>query len=198
MMTLPKPHPTNDGTEASQAYQFVWDIEDRFIGALMSCTAAEIRTLAAIVRPTDIYRPTPRWAYELIVHLALAGIDPNDPRNIIAAAHHHAPSDYHTSDIDLAEKRPHLFVTLCRYLVDVYATGERESLICHTRELLDESFRRTNEQWSVRQGEMSRAVADRQDIRAMHLAMRQDLADIWNRCETAAAITDLSTQETTP
>ncbi|MFA4085255.1 hypothetical protein ONA92_26535 [Mycobacteroides salmoniphilum] len=195
MMTVLQPH---QPTAADEAYQFIWDVEDRFIGALMSCTAAEIRTLAAIVRPTDIYRPTPRWAYELIVHLAHTGIDPNDPRNIIAAAHHHAPSDYHTSDIDLAEKRPHLFVTLCRYLVDVYATGDHETLICHTRELLDESFRRTNEQWSVRQGEMSRAVADRQDIRALHLAMRHDLADIWNRCETAAAINNLRTQENTP
>lgn len=175
-------------TAAVNEYQFIWDIEDQFIGALMGCTAAEVRTVATLVRATDIYRPTPRWAYELIVHLAGEGIDPSDPRHIIDAAHQHAPSDYHTSDIDLAKQRPHLFVTLCRYLVDVYATSAREAILSHTRELLDESLRRTNEQWSVRLGEMSRAMADRQDIRAMHVAMRRDLGDIWARCEAADAL----------
>lgn len=206
MSTQPATAPTQDSDDLGAL--FVWDTEDRLIGSLLYLSAAEVRAIAAVVRPTDIYRPTPRWTYELITHLAAEGIDP-DPRAVMTAARSRTPgehrhpdvldtdrgrhSEYHSSTVDLAEQRPHVYTNLCRYLTDVYTSFTSPfSVITYTRELLELSFRRINKFWSERQGQMSEAMADRQDIAAMHGAMRQDMRDIWNRCEAADALTTLT------
>lgn len=197
---------TQDSTDLGPL--FVWDAEDRLIGELLHMSAGEVRAIAAVVHPTDIYRPTPRWAYELITHLAAEGRNP-DPRDIVIAARTHIPgehrypdaidttrgrhSEYPVSPADLADSRPHVYTNLCRYLIDVYTSGTSPlAVITYAREVLDLSFRRTNKFWHERGAQMSEAMADRQDIAALHIAMRQDLRDIWNRCEAAEAMTTLA------
>ncbi|SLI01001.1 DnaB-like helicase N terminal domain protein [Mycobacteroides abscessus subsp. abscessus] len=187
---------------------FVWDAEDRLVGELLHMSAAHVRAITALVHPTDIHRPTSRWVYELITQLAADDINP-DPRDVMTAARTHTPgehrypdaidiargrhSEYPVSDIDLAESRPHQFKKLCRYLTDVYTSHTSPfAVITYAREVLELSFRRTNKLWNERGAQMSEAMADRQDIAALHLAMRQDMRDIWNRCEAADAMTTLT------
>ena len=62
-----------------------WEPEHQLIGALMWLTAAQAKPIIELIPDTAIWRPTIRWAYQIIRSLAEAGTDPN-PVVVLAAA----------------------------------------------------------------------------------------------------------------
>ena len=62
-----------------------WEPEHQLIGALMWLTAAQAKPIIELIPDTAIWRPTIRWAYQIIRSLVEAGTDPN-PVVVPAAA----------------------------------------------------------------------------------------------------------------
>ena len=53
-----------------------WEPEHQLVGALMWMTAAQAKPILDLVPDTAIWRPTSRWAYEIIRGSRRSGDDP--------------------------------------------------------------------------------------------------------------------------
>ncbi|WP_018604291.1 hypothetical protein [Mycobacterium sp. 155] len=162
-----------------------WAPEHQYVGALMWLAAEHATPLLELVPDTAIWRPLTQWAYQLIRALVEDGNDPN-PVLILAEAKHRPPSNALDPGHDPTE---HRIRQLSLYLFDAYsqAVAPRDCAHRYAREVLDEAYRRAFRTGGQRMQDLAEAGADRDDLTTQFTAIRDELADLWKRAETAAS-----------
>lgn len=161
-----------------------YSAEHQLIGSLMWLSADTAQPLLDLVPDTAIWRPTTRWAYELIRRVVDEGNTPTPPA-VLAAGRRHAPSDaLEPAQCPTATQHRHLAL----YLFDAYsqAVAPAAAAATYAREVLDEAYRRAFESCGIRMQQLATCGADRDDLTAQFAAIRDELADLWRRTEAAA------------
>ncbi|KMO69842.1 hypothetical protein [Mycolicibacterium chlorophenolicum] len=161
-----------------------YSAEHQLIGSLMWLTAEAAQPLLDLVPDTAIWRPRTRWAHELIRRVVDEGNTPTPPA-VLAAGRRHAPSDALEHAQAPTATQHH---QLALYLFDAYSQAVAPAVAAATyaREVLDEAYRRAFETCGIRMQQLATCGAAREDLTAQFAAIRDELADLWRRTETAA------------
>ena len=124
--------------EAQQVFD-QWDPEHQLIGALMWLSAERARPILELVPDTAIWRPTIRWAYQIIRSLVDEGCDP-DPVVVLATARRQPCSEAIDPRQPPTPGRHH---RLAVYLANAYTqTVSPAAAATYARQVLDEAYRR--------------------------------------------------------
>lgn len=176
--------PIESGDEwRGEAVAAQWEPESQLIGALMWLPAARVRPILEIVPDTAIWGPMNRWAYEIIRALVDDGRNP-DPVTVLARAKHHAAGDALHTDRPPTPGQHH---RLALHLADLYThTVSPAGATSYARDVLDEAYRRAFREHGIRMQQLGECGADRADLTEQFAVVREVLADLWRRAETAA------------
>jgi replicative DNA helicase len=176
--------PGGDNEWRSQTVIDQYSPEHQFVGSLMWLRAEEARPLLNLVPDTAIWRPRTRWAYELIRGLVEAGTDPT-PVSVLAAGRHQAARDAIDED---TPPTPNRHKQLALYLFDAYAqaVAPATAIKTYAGAVLDEAYRRAFDTCGIRMQQLAASGADRGELTHQLTAIRDELADLWRRAETAA------------
>jgi replicative DNA helicase len=149
----------------------------------MWLSAEQARPLLDLVPDTAIWRPRTRWAYELIRRLVDAGTDPT-PVSVLAAGRHQPARDAINPDTPPTGYR---HKQLALYLFDAYAqaVAPAAAIATYAREVLDQAYRRAFSAFGIRMQQLGDAELDRDELTQEFTAIRDELADLWRRAETA-------------
>jgi replicative DNA helicase len=159
-----------------------WEPENQLIGALLWMPHTRARSFLELIPDTAIWGPLNRWVYELIRRATDARRDP-DPVTVLAYGRQHAA----TEALDPA-RRPTAgqHHRLALHLADLYThTLSADIAANHARDVLDEAYRRSVREHGIRMQQMADSGADRAAITEHFTAVRDNLADLWRRAETA-------------
>ena len=161
-----------------------WEAEHQLVGALLWLPAVIARPTLEMVPDHAITDPLTRWAYELIRGVVDAGNDPTPPA-VLAAARQQPARDA------LEPNRPPTAQPLHRiamYLYDAYSQTicPEAAAATYAREVLDDAYRRAFVACGIRMQQLGEGGADRADLTKQFSLARDELADLWRRCETAA------------
>jgi hypothetical protein len=164
-----------------------WEPEHHLIGALMWMSAEQARPILELVPDTAIWRPTIRWAYELIRHLVDADTDPT-PVAVLALGRSRPARDAIAPDSRPTEHRQR---HLALYLFDAYsqAISPAAAIATYARQVLDEAYRRAFDTCGIRMQQLAACGAELQitiDLTEQFTLIRDELAELWRRCEAAA------------
>ena len=157
--------------------------EHQFVGSLMWLTATQAKPLLELVPDNAIWRPQTRWAYELIRALVDAGTDPT-PVSVLAAGRRQPVLEaLEPNEPPNANKHKQLAL----YLFDAYsqAIAPAASIGSYAREVLDEAYRRAFDTFGIRMQQLAACGADRDDLTEQFAMIRDELAELWRRTETA-------------
>ena len=168
--------------EAQQVFD-QWDPEHQLIGALMWLSAGRARPILELVPDTAIWRPTIRWAYQIIRSLVDEGCDPG-PVVVLATARRQPC----TQAIDPQQPpTPGRHHRLAVYLANAYTqTVSPAAAATYARQVLDEAYRRAFRTNGIRMQQLGECGADREDLTEQFGAIRDELSELWRRCETAS------------
>ena len=160
-----------------------YDPEHQLIGSLMWLGIDTAGQLLELVPVTAIWNPQTRWAYELIRRVVDAGDTPTPPA-VLAAGRRHPASDA----LETLIPSPAQVSRLALYLFDAYsqAVAPAATVGTYAREVLDAAYRRAFDTCGRRMQQLSACGADREELSAQFAAIRDELADLWRRAETAA------------
>jgi replicative DNA helicase len=161
-----------------------WDPEHQLIGALMWLTAAQAKPLVQAIPVTAIWRPTVRWAYEIIRGLVEEGTDPH-PVTVLATAKRQPSSEAVNPAAAPTPPRHH---KLAVYLADAYqqVIAPKTAAGDYAREVLDEAYRRGFIQAGIRMQQLGESGAEPEALTTQFIAIRDELADLRRRAEAAA------------
>lgn len=160
-----------------------WEPEHQLIGALMWMSAKHAQPILDLVPDTAIWRPTTRWAYQIIRGLVDEGRDP-DPVVVLATAKHQPCSEAINPAQPPTPVRHH---KLAVYLAAAYTqTISAAAAASYAREVLDEAYRRAFRFHGQRMQQFAESNAERDVLTDQFTLIRDELADLWRRCETAA------------
>jgi replicative DNA helicase len=161
-----------------------WAPEHQLIGALMWLTAEQARPILELVPDTAIWQPLRQWAYEIIRAVVADGRDPN-PVVVLAAARQRSWSHAANADQPPTPYRHH---RLAVYLAAAYTQVLSPAAAAgdYAREVLDEAYRRAFRDNGIRMQQLGGCGAERELITEQFAAIRDELADLWRRAETAA------------
>lgn len=160
-----------------------WEPENQLIGALMWMPHARARIFLELIPDTAIWRPMNRWTYELIRRAAAARRDP-DPVTVLAYGRQHPA----TQSLNPA-RRPTAgqHHRLALHLADLYTHTVSAAVAAnHARDVLDEAYRRAVREHAIRMQQMADSGADRADLTDQFTTVRDDLAELWRRAESAS------------
>jgi hypothetical protein len=188
---VPHPEPTSDDVDTSAAGQDwraqavidQYSPEHQLIGSLMWLSTQAAAPLLDLVPDTAIWRPDTRWAYELIRRVVDDGNTPTPPA-VLAAGRHHPARDA----LDPAhEPTTTRHARLALYLFDAYsqAVAPQAAAATYARDVLDDAYRRSFETCGIRMQQLASCGADREDLTAQFATIRDELADLWRRAESA-------------
>ena len=170
-------------TWQSQTVLNQWEPEHQLTGALMWMSAEQARPILELVPDTAIWRPTIRWAYQIIRRLVHDGRDP-DPVTVLATAKHQPCSEAVNPEQPPTPVRHH---KLAVYLANAYTqTISAVAAESYARKVLDEAYRRAFRFHGIRMQQFADCGAERGDLTAEFIAIRDDLADRRRRAEAAA------------
>jgi hypothetical protein len=160
-----------------------WAPEHQLIGAMMWLTADRARPILELVPDTAIWQPMRQWVYETIRALVADGRDPH-PVVVLAAARQRSWSQSGGADQPPTAVRHHrlavyLAAAYTQVLSPLAAAGD------YAREVLDEAYRRAFRDNGIRMQQLAEC-AERELITERFAAIRDELADLWRRAETAA------------
>lgn len=159
--------------------------EPQFIGALLYLPVDEARTLLELVPDDAIAKPVARWAYELIRRLINQG-EKADPVTVLAAGKRISARQALCPDEPPTEKR---YKDLALYLVEAYTQNISSALASSlARQVLDDAYRRAFSNLGQRMQQLGEADVDRHELTAQFGLIREELADLWRRGETAAKL----------
>jgi len=182
----PTPAPVDAGEPQTCDAQTVldqWDPEHQLIGALMWLPARQVRPILDLVPDDAIGWPTIRWAYHIIRRLVDAGRDPN-PVVVLATAKHQPCREAIDPDDPPPPARHH---KLAVYLAAAYTqTISAAAAPTYAREVLDAAYRRAFYAGGIRMQQLGESHADRADLTERFTLIRDELAQLWRRCEIAA------------
>ncbi|MGD9620593.1 MAG: hypothetical protein AB7G47_10205 [Mycolicibacterium sp.] len=158
--------------------------EHQLIGSLMWLSTAQARTLLDLVPDTAIWRPHARWAYELIRQVVDNGDTPTPPA-VLALGRYHGASDAIDAGQPPTGQR---YGQLAQYLFDAYsqAVAPTAAAGAYAREVLDQAYRRAFDTCGIAMQQLASSGADRDDLTTQFAAIRDGLADLWRRADTAA------------
>lgn len=161
-----------------------WDPEHQLIGALMWLTAAQAKPLVHAIPVTAIWRPTIRWAYEIIRSLVEADTDPH-PVTVLATAKGQPSSEAVNPATPPTPQRHH---KLAVYLADAYqqVIAPKAAAGDYAREVLAEAYRRGFTQAGIRMQQLGESGAEPEALTTQFITIRDELADLRRRAETAA------------
>jgi replicative DNA helicase len=161
-----------------------WAPEHQLIGALMWLTAEQARPILELVPDAAIWQPMRQWTYEIIRALVADGRDPN-PVVVLAAARQRAWSDAASGDQPPTPCQHH---RLALYLAAAYTQVLSPAAAAgdYAREVLDEAYRRAFRDNGIRMQQLAGCGAERELITEQFAAIRDELADLWRRAESAA------------
>lgn len=158
--------------------------EHQFVGSLMWLSAEQARPLLDLVPTTALWGPQARWAYELISRVIEAGTRPT-PVTVLAAGRRHRAQGAINPDEPPSEGQ---HKQLALYLFDAYAQAiaPEAAIKTYAQEILDEAYRRAFDSCGIRMQQLAGCGADRDDLNKQFTAIRDELADLRRRAETAA------------
>lgn len=161
-----------------------WEPEHQLIGALMWLTAAQAKPIIELIPDTAIWRPTIRWAYQIIRSLAEAGADPN-PVVVLAAAKQRPCSEAVHPEEAPTPRRHH---KLAVYLASAYTQvlSPKAAAGDYAREVLEQAYRRGFTQAGIRMQQLGECGAEPEALTTQFIAIRDELADLRRRAEAAA------------
>lgn len=159
-----------------------WAPEHQLIGALLWLSADRARPILEVVPDTAIWRPLAQWAYQIIGALVADGRDPNPVIVLSTAARHGWHQD---GDQPPTPARHH---QLALYLSAAYTNAVSPAVAAgdHARQVLDAAFARAFRDNGIRMQQLGESSADRCDLATQFTRIRDDLTDLWRRCEIAA------------
>ncbi|TXI56481.1 hypothetical protein [Mycolicibacterium mageritense] len=174
---------TYDGWQAETVLA-QWEPENQLIGSLMWLTAAKAAPILAAVDDTAIWRPTARWAYELIRDLADNGEDPN-PVNVMAAGRKRRSRE--ALQPDQAPTAAQI-KQLALYVFDAYRNAQVPDVAAgnYARQVLEEAYRRGFTEAGIRMQQLGETDAEPEALTTQFIAIRNELADLRRRAEAAA------------
>ena len=162
-----------------------WTPEHQLIGALMWLTAEQARPILELVPDTAIWRPITEWAYEIIRAVVADGRDPNPVLVLSTAGQRPWSLDgaFETTPPTPARHHQlalHLASAYTQVLSPASAAGD------YAREVLDEAYRRAIRDNGIRMQQLADCGAARGALTDQFAQIRDELADLWRRAETAA------------
>jgi hypothetical protein len=161
-----------------------WAPEHQLIGAMMWLTAEQARPILELVPDAAIWQPLRQWAYEIIRAVVADGRDPN-PVVVLAVARQRSWSHGANADQPPTPYRHHrLAVYLAAAYTQVLSPAAAAGV--YAREVLDEAYRRVVRDNGIRMQQLAGCGAERQLITEQFAAIREELADLWRRTESAA------------
>jgi replicative DNA helicase len=160
-----------------------WEPEHQLIGALMWMSADQARPILELVPDTAIWRPTIRWAYQIIRGLVDNGRDPS-PVEVLHTAKHQPCSESAKPNEPPSPGRHHKFAV---YLANAYThTISPAAAESYARLVLDEAYRRAFRENGIRMHQLGECDTEHGDLTEQFIAIRNDLADWRRRAEAAA------------
>lgn len=161
-----------------------WEPENQLIGSLMWLTATQAAPILQAVNDTAIWRPTARWAYELIRDVADNGQDPN-PVNVMAAGRKRRSREALQPNQSPTEVQ---IKQLALYVFDAYRNAQVPDVAAgnYARQVLEEAYRRGFAQAGLRMQQLGETDAEPEALTAQFIAIRNELADLRRRAEAAA------------
>jgi replicative DNA helicase len=161
-----------------------WQPAHQLTGALMWLPAAAARPILDMVPDDAIARPLTRWAYEVIRTVVDAGDDPTPPV-VLAAAKHQPARDALQADQPPTGQQ---LRRIALYLYDAYSqtVSPEAAAATYAREVLHDAYRRAFLACGIRMEQLGECGADRADLTTQFTRIKDELADLWRRCETAA------------
>jgi len=153
----------------------------------MWLSAGTAQPLLDLVPDTAIWRPLSRWAYQLIRRVVQHGDTPSPPA-VLAAGGRHAAGDALNPDQPPTATQQR---ELALYLFETYshAISPAAAADTYARQVLDEAYRRAFDTCGTRMQQLAGSGADRDQLTAAFAAIRDELADLWRRTDTAAPAT---------
>jgi replicative DNA helicase len=160
--------------------------EHQYVGALLYLSAEHASPLLELVPDTAINRPVTRWAYELIRFLV--GQDrPADPVSVLAAGRHRPAAQSLDPRSGPSARQLH---ELAMYLADAYTESIGATFVDRfARQVLDDAYRRGFAALGQRMQRLAETGAERVELAEQFDAIREQLTDLWRRCEAGASPT---------
>ncbi|WP_333890841.1 hypothetical protein [Mycolicibacterium gadium] len=164
-----------------------WEPEHQLLGALMWMTAAQAKPVLDLVPDTAIWRPTSRWAYQIIRGLVDEGRDP-DPVIVLATAKHQPCDEGTVCAYARRPPTPGRHHKLAVYLFDVYqqVIAPKTAAGDYAREVLEQAYRRGFTQAGIRMQQLGECGAEPEALTTQFITIRDELADLRRRAEAAA------------
>ena len=162
-----------------------WQPAHQLIGALMWLPAPAARPILDMVPDDAITHPLTRWTLEVIRTVVHAGDDPTPPV-VLAAAKHQPARDALRADQPPTGQQ---LRRIALYLYDAYSQTvcPEAAAATYAREVLDHAYRRAFATCGIRMQQLGECgAANRADLTTQFTRIRDELADLWRRCETAA------------
>lgn len=179
----PTEHDTDVVDWRAETIATQWEPESQLVGALMWLPAACVRRILELVPDTAIWRPMNRWAYELIRSLVDDARDP-DPVTVLARGKTQPAADALQPD---QPPTPERHKRLALHLADLYTnTVTAAAAASYARDVLDEAYRRAFREQGIRMQQLGETATDRGDLTEQFTQIRDELAELWRRCEAAA------------
>jgi replicative DNA helicase len=121
--------------------------------------------------------------YELIRALVDDGRDP-DPVTALARGKHQPAADALQPD---QSPTPERHKRLALHLADLYTlTVTSAAAASYARDVLDEAYRREFREQGIRMQQLGETATDRGDLTEKFTLIRDELVELWRRCEAAA------------
>ena len=160
--------------------------EHQYVGALLYLSAEQARPLLELVPDTAINRPVTRWAYELIRFLAEQD-RPADPVSVLAVGRHKPAAQSLDPCSGPSARQLH---ELAMYLADAYTESIGATFVDRfARQVLDDAYRRGFAAFGLRMQQLAETGAERVEHAEQFDAIREQLTDLWRRCEVGASPT---------
>ena len=154
--------------------------------------APAARPILDMVPDDAITRPLTRWTYEVIRTVVRAGDNPTPPVVLAAAKHQPArealQADQPPTGQQLRRIALYLYDAYSQTVCPAAAAGQTVAAAAtYVREVLDHAYRRAFLACGIRMQQLGECgAANRADLTTQFTRIRDELADLWRRCETAA------------
>mgnify|MGYP000299396615 CR=1 FL=1 len=160
--------------------------EHQYLGALLYLSVEQASRLLELVPDTAINRPVTRWAYELIRFLTEQD-RPADPVSVLAAGRHRPAAQSLDPRCVPSARQLH---ELAMYLADAYTESIGAAFVDRfARQVLDDAYRRGFAAFGLRMQRLAETGAERVELAEQFDAIREQLTDLWRRCEDGASPT---------
>jgi replicative DNA helicase len=173
-------------TWEAETFLAQWEPEHQLVGALMWMTAAQAKPILELVPDTAIWRPTSRWAYQIIRQLVDEGRAPG-PVIVLATAKHQPCDEGTVCAYARRPPTPGRHHKLAVYLANAYTqTVSPAAAGDYAREVLEEAYRRGFTQAGIRMQQLGECGAEPEALTTQFITIRDELADLRRRAEAVA------------